>query len=246
MGSCGGLPSSRGTTGRRPLWLFALHDARRTHLGQARLTMARLKALTLCLVFFVTLVVSRFVIPSTDNLRVLSAFESVPKNTGAPSANEAILSYPDANKTLHKANEDDRPYFILHVGPPKTATTTLQTELTKFDFNILLMDNYVYLGQRMIDPNNMWRHLHGNLLKVLKDRDCQVAVNKARLSNQTWPECWVEFLDTLEKRRKEGHSIILSEENFSIKYTDLKGGLLSIGQHCKWRSNLRVGVLSSW
>lgn len=60
----------------------------------------------------------------------------------------AIVTYPDTNRTYPDSVDyhERRPYFILHVGPPKTATTTLQTEMTKYGKQ-LRQDNYVYLGQ---------------------------------------------------------------------------------------------------
>ena len=134
----------------------------------------------------------------------------------------AIVSYPDANVTLHPHLDEDRPYFVLHVGPPKSATTTLQTELTHYN-EVLQRDNYVYLGQRMYDPESIYHHQHGHLLTILKDRDCQMAVNEARVNGGPWPPCWQPFLRTLWKRRQEGRSVILSEEMLSVKYADLKG-----------------------
>lgn len=46
-------------------------------------------------------------------------------------------------------------------------------------------------------------------------------MSRARVTGTEWPPCWKEFLDYLARRRQEGRNIILSEENFSIKYMDL-------------------------
>lgn len=129
-----------------------------------------------------------------------------------------IVSYPDANVTT--PSKHNRPYFILHVGPPKTATTTLQTEMTKYG-PALKLDNYAYLGQIMRSSKSIYDHWHGKMLRILKDRECQQAVSQARWRNEEWPVCWERFLDLLQERRDEGRSVIFSEEDFAIKYGHL-------------------------
>jgi len=41
----------------------------------------------------------------------------------------------------------DKPNFIIHVGPPKTATTYLQTELKSWEDTLRTKDNLVYGGK---------------------------------------------------------------------------------------------------
>ena len=57
----------------------------------------------------------------------------------------------NANEHL-STNADNRrkPFFVIHAGPHKTATTTLQTALLQWD-EVLKKDNYVYLGKHL--PN---------------------------------------------------------------------------------------------
>lgn len=40
-----------------------------------------------------------------------------------------------------------KPYFIFHVGPPKTATTAIQCGLAKFSQSLAEQDSYYYLGK---------------------------------------------------------------------------------------------------
>lgn len=49
-------------------------------------------------------------------------------------------------KNSIKNKSSNKPYFILHVGPPKTATTSLQTDFTKFNAT-LAQDRYYYAGR---------------------------------------------------------------------------------------------------
>eukprot|EP00977_Amphora_coffeiformis_P013470 scaffold3570_cov227-Amphora_coffeaeformis.AAC.4 len=134
-----------------------------------------------------------------------------------------VISYPDANQTRPQGR--DRPYFILHVGPPKSATTTLQTEMSKYG-EYLREDNYAYLGQLMKkDAKSIFDHWHGPVLRALKNRECQRKVNRARLNGYEWPDCWKNFLGLLKARRDEGRSIIYSEEDFAIKFVGMQGGM---------------------
>ena len=134
-----------------------------------------------------------------------------------------IISYPDANQTRSEGH--DRPYFILHVGPPKSATTTLQTEMSRYG-QYLRQDNYAYLGQLMKkDAASIFEHWHGPMLKMLKDRECQRHVNRARLDGEDWPDFWKAFLDLLQTRRDEGRSIIFSEEDLAIKFAHMAGDM---------------------
>lgn len=154
----------------------------------------------------------------TAELTVKDSIRGVELALETPRREPAVVSYPDTNVT-RPANET-RPFFILHVGPPKTATTTLQTELTKYG-DQLIQDNYAYQGQVMRNPDNLFDHWHGPLLKILKHRECQEDLNQARIRGQEPPKCWKIFLKVLQRRRKEGRNIIISEEDFAIKYAHL-------------------------
>ncbi len=42
----------------------------------------------------------------------------------------------------------NRPFFVLHVGPPKTATTTIQCGLDAWSLELAQQDSYYFLGKR--------------------------------------------------------------------------------------------------
>jgi hypothetical protein len=74
----------------------------------------------------------------------------------------------------------------------------------------------------MRDETNMWRHIHGEILDILKNRACMRSVNRARVLNaEAYPQCWQKLRQLLEWHAERNQSIILSEENFAIKYTDM-------------------------
>jgi hypothetical protein len=132
------------------------------------------------------------------------------------------VHHPDTNVTrpAYQPNQQ-RPFFILHVGPPKTATTSLQYSLTNYR-DVLERDGFFYLGQIMRDETNMWKHVHGEILDILKNRACMQSVNRARvLDAEVYPLCWQRLRQLLEFHAEKNESIILSEENFAIKYADM-------------------------
>ena len=82
----------------------------------------------------------------------------------------------------------------------------------------------------MKNPDNMWRHDHGPILTILKDRNCMLQVYRWRTHRHTResrdfeePNCWRRVREWLKEHRQRNESIILSEENFSIKYVTLGG-----------------------
>lgn len=160
------------------------------------------------------------------------------------------LVFDDVNRPRDaRVNDDMRPVFVLHIGPPKTATTSFQYALTHYKTKgILERDGYSYLGQVMLDETNMWRHLHGDILSILKERRCisRVEQYRGRLDalRQEWqeedqarfhrsvhdpsspnyqpePDCWARLRHLLQEHVDRNESIIMSEENFAIKYVHL-------------------------
>ena len=150
-----------------------------------------------------------------------------------------IFTYPDTaaataalsgrRRRKHLQNINKRPHFILHIGPPKSATTSLQYDLTHYQ-DSLLQDNYVYLGNEMHNPDNMWDHGHAPLLNLLLHRGCMKAVNTVRVQKKKYPRqyrdaeyppCWYQLQNILQEYRNNGQSIILSEEFLSMRYVKL-------------------------
>jgi hypothetical protein len=102
--------------------------------------------------------------------------------------------------------EDTRPMFVLHVGPPKTASTTLQHFLDLYQ-PLLAQDNYTFFG-----PTR-------SPIRTGLSRQCGRNVRKA--TNHKTPieqvPCWKGMLDALRELRLQGNHVIVSEENLSAK-----------------------------
>ena len=161
-----------------------------------------------------------------------SESDSFTVNLTLPQLAQTMYAYPDANvsrrahRDIHRDNDNEtRPWFIFHIGPPKTATTTLQYTLSNYEEEgILARDGYHYAGQYLDDfsENMVNQHTHGVLLKRLKDGNCIQLINKARISGATdWPPCYHHIVQLLTQLRQKNQSVIISEEMISIRYFNL-------------------------
>jgi hypothetical protein len=116
------------------------------------------------------------------------------------------------------AFNDSTPVFVILVGPPKTATTTLQSHLsdprTQKD---LQKDNYLYQGRFVGRVEQM----DTPLLRTLTDRRCKENTKIAREQKQAMPECWNSFTGELDRLFQTGKNVILVEEYLSRESFDL-------------------------
>jgi hypothetical protein len=128
-----------------------------------------------------------------------------------------LLTHTPKDYYGQMAADDNKPSFVFHVGPPKTATTTLQLELTNFR-ETLKEDNYWFLGTSSDDK-------YDPLMEFLLDRKCMLQVNKLRSqgSYDDMPPCWQSFLTRLEQLHAQNRNIIMSEEWFSIQFAEYEG-----------------------
>lgn len=93
------------------------------------------------------------------------------------------------------------PKFILHVGPPKTGTSTIQAFAATHD-DLLRKDNIYYLGHygKRQDLN---MHEFSNLCRLCQGKqDCDC--NKK----------WEEFSKLVNYHHSQNHSVMLSDETF--------------------------------
>lgn len=68
------------------------------------------------------------------------------------------LNYPDSitkrpHAPANKTTLPSKPYFVLHIGPPKTATTTIQCGLETLSAKLVKEDSYFFIGKRCPHTN---------------------------------------------------------------------------------------------
>jgi len=84
------------------------------------------------------------IITSEINDLSSSSSSSIPEISAGDDSStaDAQINAPEKNDSTQQS----KPLLILHVGPPKTATTTIQDACTKYD-TLLQSDQYHYLGK---------------------------------------------------------------------------------------------------
>lgn len=106
---------------------------------------------------------------------------------------------PSKNNNNNKHDKHDiRPLFVLHVGPPKTGTTTIQWYAGEHQ-QLLEMDNIHYLGEYKESEVDV-HHLCFSCI-MQKDEQCR--------------KMWGELERALEFHHSENHNVLISDENFS-------------------------------
>jgi len=106
---------------------------------------------------------------------------------------------------------DRKPHLVIHVGPSKTATTSLQTSLTQFQ-DYLAADNYTYSG-RYYSPFNDERgnlHLNPKVSPLLKETTDMLKKRKCSLNPRSL--CCSSFKTMLDEYKDRGQNVIISEE----------------------------------
>jgi hypothetical protein len=123
------------------------------------------------------------------------------------SLKQAFVQY---NTTRHV------PVLVILVGPPKTATSTLQEYLSDPKTQAALKkDNYLYQGR--FSKGKTPRLLH-----TLKDKGCKQATKRAReKEGEATPRCWNKFTEKLDRLYQTGQNVILVEEFLSEASFDL-------------------------
>jgi hypothetical protein len=149
------------------------------------------------------------------------------KNKNAISSGEN----PSKNATI----DPHRPLLILHVGPPKTATTTLQNFLSHYR-TLLRQDNYDFVGT--FPGENMD---HNPFLSGV-GRSCGRSVHRAIMHGKKPMDvaCWARMKKELAKSRQTGVNIILSEENLSVDTYSLRPIFELLVQEQEWSVKIVV------
>jgi hypothetical protein len=118
------------------------------------------------------------------------------------------------------SDNDQRPYFILHVGLQKTGTTFLQFTLcSDVAQQILRQDNYDFLGMcaRGGPAADQQQQRHDNDYAA-----AAATVGRSRLffsANATYanlPQLIPDFLHSILAAKEAGRGLILSDENMSM------------------------------
>ena len=111
---------------------------------------------------------------------------------------------PFDSRITSSIRNDEKPLLILHVGPSKTGTCTIQEYAAKHE-RLLRKDNFYFLG------HSNWKHrLHQ------KSRTCIDACVKRESSCAVCEKEWSDFRKQLDYHYSQNHNIFVSEEMFDL------------------------------
>ncbi|CAB9528895.1 expressed unknown protein [Seminavis robusta] len=108
-----------------------------------------------------------------------------------------------------------RPSMIIHIGPSKTGTSTIQRESISLQ-PFLTRDNFVYIGKF---AESKYRRA-SKAAMLLKNDGCfqeAAAAWKYNNSNFNDTECWMGRMSGIMKYYHQNISMILSDEGYSYK-----------------------------
>lgn len=154
------------------------------------------------------------------------------KKNSTPQAQTADIETTDAATT-------EKPLLVLHIGPQKTATTTLQCELNWFKELLREQGNFVFLGRSIHEDCNHGNYHSGYKLNTNKLFVC-LNTHSEKFPCDEQP-VFKEFQKTLARMANNNLNVIVSEESFSrLKLQNGNLGLLidAIGKHYRIRMPL--------
>lgn len=117
---------------------------------------------------------------------------------------------------------EKKPWLILHIGPPKTGTTSIQCGLEKYSQHLMDLDNYYYMGikcgqgRRKSRDNKMANNetsIRGTALAYVMNGVMEPTSETNRI------------FERLDNHRNKGHNVIISSEHLmsvtAVQKTDI-------------------------
>lgn len=110
--------------------------------------------------------------------------------------------------------DTDRPWMVLHIGPPKTGTTTIQKGLMLNSRLLAGYDNIFYLGQSGIVTKHGAKTEYVRYTDHRTNKKAKLRIYQARplFSGDK------EILETLQRYRREKRNVVISSEHFTSKF----------------------------
>ena len=131
---------------------------------------------------------------------------------------QPVLEVPTEATRENDSKQRRRPYLVFHVGPPKTATTSLQVDLTRLNATLAL-DNYHYAGRyyypkwspkmNKMAPNRVDSDLNKISRHMFKPSVCKASSNLTTCVAS-------EFRKALEPWK--GTNILISDEGYNAGF----------------------------
>jgi hypothetical protein len=129
-----------------------------------------------------------------------------------------IATNEHATKTTTKTttNNKNKPRLVLHIGPPKTGTSSIQCGLVGLNQTLVSLDNYYYLGKPCGDSLG-----EGN--DMLRLAYVFLSLNQRAELGEPPPD---DLVQSLNRHLELGHNVIMSSENWGLLGEDNAFNLL--------------------
>jgi len=167
-----------------------------------------------------------------------SEFDAI--SVEAKYSRQYLYRYPKIETVTSSKGVDDRPLFILHIGPGKTGSSALQAELELYG-ELLKEDNFYFIGifpLRKPSLTQMGEFSTEMTLQMFRCfQDDRLFCEKNTIVEQ--------FRQLLANHQAEGHNVIFSFENWSTlpthELTEFKWAILK-----ELLSSFRVKVVMTY
>jgi len=118
----------------------------------------------------------------------------------------------EKEESVSSSSPQSQLYFIMHVGPMKTGTSTIQCSLINLENQTLLPDNIVVAETQSSSCRRMIRKGgHRTINGCLQNWKYKKHKKKTKM-----PSCWRKlYIPYIKNQEKQNRSIIVSQENLS-------------------------------
>ena len=125
------------------------------------------------------------------------------------------------HRVLNLNNSNNKPFLVIHVGPPKTGTSTLRDSFRRFNLDgIFAQDGYEY-NTPFVTDNVMDFRCHRELLELRQSIQSKFGKNTTttitEMTLKRSVPCWNKALNNLDEYRElNGTHLLASNETWSF------------------------------
>eukprot|EP00984_Skeletonema_dohrnii_P018194 scaffold8441_cov88-Skeletonema_dohrnii-CCMP3373.AAC.1 len=138
-------------------------------------------------------------------------------NIDLPLQEEEEIGSSINNQHLSHKSKKKKPVLYLHIGPPKTATSTIQAKLFEYT-DLLANDGILFLGRADRPGKKTWY-----LDKFPHPAHCPMYKRYAERADGVSPDCFSILNKTLQSYYNSGKDLVLSDEVTGIMYYSKEG-----------------------
>ena len=134
------------------------------------------------------------------------------------------------SETLLSDSMPGKPYIILHLGPAKTGTSTLQNEMTAWKDQVLELDNVLYGGAYYASGEHLGRSdVQGHFMDVNFECNgamaCQVTLESICPQKQNFERALAKYSPMCQSNAISSPTLLLQWNELNIQQRNFKYGI---------------------